>query len=332
MSKMSIDPNTVASNHQTKIEANTVMESGKAEEQEITEQSDLIKKLQDQLSLATAENETQKRMIESHLLQFQNERDSWISGEKESLNITSPPDASTKGAPQQKDEYQQLESALKICQEELKNAREELQKAQERINSLESLSKGSTNTGRDQKHTKHPSDKNPPQPSNSAAEEGLRKENEKLRTALTTAVARLKDKTMQATSMEQQNVQLRAQVVSLKEVTGITKDLLGIRNSEVEHLRGEMEAVEAKIQAEKTQRAQAIERVERATHLNASLKREYEFQLSTFKKLRSKYEEKMELLASENRRLVAEANAEGRPGVALDIGPIVTDDEEMPQH
>ncbi|XP_046404897.1 golgin subfamily A member 2 isoform X2 [Ischnura elegans] len=270
--------------------------------------------------------------MESHLIQFQKDRDSWLIREKEMLDGTSSPAVMLKEGEQR--DVQQLESALKSNQEELKNIKEDLQKAQDKIKSLELSSKDSGNTGRDHKQGKRQGDKNPPPPppSGTEVEQGLRKDVEKLRAALTTAVARLKDKTMQATSLEQQNVQLRAQVISLKEVTSITKDLLGIRNSEVEHLRGEMEAVEAKIQAERDQRAQAIERVERATQLNASLKREYEIQLSTFKKLRSKYEEKVELLASENRRLVAEAMAEGRPGVVLDVGPLTIDDEEMPQH
>ena len=61
----------------------------------------------------------------------------------------------------------------------------------------------------------------------------------------------LRDKTTMCISQEKKIAALVNQVESLKEVVAITKDLLNIRNMEVQHLSNDITAMETKIDCER---------------------------------------------------------------------------------
>jgi len=114
----------------------------------------------------------------------------------------------------------------------------------------------------------------------------------------------LKEKTMLCASLDRQNLALTHQIKSLKDVVAITKDLLTIRNMEVEHLHEDLKLLEENIQVERTRQGVAAERLGQAMKLNDQLKTEYTTQLDLFQKLRDKYNEKVVHLTKENKRLI----------------------------
>lgn len=95
--------------------------------------------------------------------------------------------------------------------------------------------------------------------------------------------------------MKNQELQIEAltqQVVSLKEVVRITKDLLEIRNIEVKHLQEKIDNVEDRINAEKERYNLMHSKLEKMVQMNSDLKREYETQLCLFSALRERYSER----------------------------------------
>ncbi|KAG8231562.1 hypothetical protein J437_LFUL011740 [Ladona fulva] len=308
--------------------------SEKTDGEQTSNEKQIIETLKDQLRIAKEENLSQKLAMETQRLQFEKEKQEWLNKGKDSLSKTDMSEGlpDEKASKEQMDILQTLESSLLASNEELKIVKDQLLQAKEKLLALEAMQKNAQGKHPENKENKGIEDTNQQQNQNKADQESLQRQNEKLRAALHTAVERLKNKTMEASSVEKQNVQLRAQVASLKEVTSITKDLLGIRSAEVEHLRNEMDSVEAKVKAEREERSAAIAKVATATQLNGELKKEYEIQMRSFKHLKSKYEEKVELLLKENKRLVAEANLEGRPSMTLDMTSVLTDEDESPLH
>lgn len=138
--------------------------------------------------------------------------------------------------------------------------------------------------------------------------EKLTDENNELRVALTKAGELLKDKTDLCDNQEKKNNALTSQIESLKEVVAITKDLLNIRNMEVQHLQNDVELMEGKISDERQRHNLMITQMDEAVKLNSDLKAEYENQLGIFQELKIKYEEKVKLLTKENEKLEEEVS------------------------
>lgn len=79
----------------------------------------------------------------------------------------------------------------------------------------------------------------------------LKTQNDDLKSALAKMTAILRDKTGLCMSQEKKMVALTNQVDSLKEVVAITKDLLNIRNMEVQHLSNDISTMESRIDCER---------------------------------------------------------------------------------
>lgn len=79
----------------------------------------------------------------------------------------------------------------------------------------------------------------------------LKSQNDDLRNALAKMTTILRDKTTLCITQEKKIEALVNQVESLKEVVAITKDLLNIRNMEVQHLSNDITAMETKIECER---------------------------------------------------------------------------------
>ncbi|XP_073981356.1 uncharacterized protein isoform X2 [Rhodnius prolixus] len=132
----------------------------------------------------------------------------------------------------------------------------------------------------------------------------LLKKNLELQEFIVKLVQVLKEKTNLCANLERQNSALIAQSQSLKDVISITKDLLGIRNMEVEHLHADMTSMEERIKDERVRHNTAVARLSEAMKLNDKLKAEYLVQMDLFQKLREKYNEKVVILTRENQRLL----------------------------
>lgn len=127
--------------------------------------------------------------------------------------------------------------------------------------------------------------------------------NQALRGTLESVSSLLKEKNDKCFKQEKQIEALTIQVKSLKDVVLITKDLLNIRNIEVNHLKEDIESMQSVINSERDRHNQIIEKMERAIQINQQLKEEYQNQLKLFTELKMNYEKKLEVLAKENERL-----------------------------
>lgn len=132
---------------------------------------------------------------------------------------------------------------------------------------------------------------------------GLLKKNVELQEFMVKLIELLKEKTNLSANLERQNSALSNQAKSLRDVIAITKDLLNIRNMEVEHLHVDMAAMDKNIKDERERNNLAIQRLTEAMSLNDKLKKEYLNQMELFGKLRDKYNEKVALLMKENQNL-----------------------------
>uniref|UniRef100_A0A224XJP9 Putative ste20-like serine/threonine-protein kinase n=1 Tax=Panstrongylus lignarius TaxID=156445 RepID=A0A224XJP9_9HEMI len=132
----------------------------------------------------------------------------------------------------------------------------------------------------------------------------LLKKNIELQEFIVKLIQVFKEKTNLCANLERQNSALIAQAQSLKDVISITKDLLGIRNMEVEHLHADMSSMEERIKDERVRHNTAVARLNEAMTLNDKLKTEYLVQMDLFQKLREKYNEKVVVLTKENQRLL----------------------------
>lgn len=111
---------------------------------------------------------------------------------------------------------------------------------------------------------------------------------------LTKAKGIIFDKTKECKNQELQIEALNSQVTSLKEVVRITKDLLEIRNLEVQHLEDKMNVMGQKIAAERERRDLMDKKLDQMVRMNQDLKDEYQIQLRIFNALKSKYHENSE--------------------------------------
>jgi len=165
-------------------------------------------------------------------------------------------------------------------------------------------------------------------------EQELRAHNVKLQGLLGRVIELLKEKSSLCTNLEKQNNALMIQTNSLKDVVAITKDLLSIRNMEVEHLHVDIKSMEEKINNERERHNNMINRMSEAVKLNENLKAEYQSQLQLFTDLRASYEKKLSLLEAENKRLTSQLSGgstadpspaeggEGEGGVQLTLEAI----------
>ncbi|XP_069674794.1 tropomyosin [Periplaneta americana] len=211
------------------------------------------------------------------------------------------------------DRIQNLEQELKVRTEESENYKNRLQLVEKELGILQTMAvpppinKVSTGVG-DGIVDNRSEYTNERESMNNAKFEKLTDENSELREALSKAGELLKDKTDLCDNQEKQNRALTNQISSLKEVVAITKDLLNIRNMEVQHLQSDVQSMEGKIAEERVRHNSMITKMDEATKLNSDLKNEYETQLRIFQDLKSKYEEKVTLLTKENQKLVEEVS------------------------
>uniref|UniRef100_A0A336N4U7 CSON006486 protein n=1 Tax=Culicoides sonorensis TaxID=179676 RepID=A0A336N4U7_CULSO len=138
--------------------------------------------------------------------------------------------------------------------------------------------------------------------------ETLRNRNEsqeikKLRQKHDDILTKAKDLLFEKTkSNQQQELQIeayKAQVLQLKEVVQITKDMLDIRNTEAKHLNQRFETIELRLKAEKDRQALLERKLALSQKMYADLKKEYDLQNSLFKDLQSGYADKIDLLEDE---------------------------------
>ncbi|XP_014291391.1 putative leucine-rich repeat-containing protein DDB_G0290503 [Halyomorpha halys] len=147
---------------------------------------------------------------------------------------------------------------------------------------------------------------------NVMSEQQLLKKNIDLQQFIVKLIHLLKEKTDLCANLDRQNSALISQAKSLKDVIAITKDLLGIRNMEIEHLHADMAAIEESIKEERNRHNLSVQRLNEAMTLNDKLKTEYLTQMDLFQKLREKYNEKVVYLTKENQRLNALLNPDAQ--------------------
>ncbi|XP_044757222.1 rootletin-like [Coccinella septempunctata] len=109
---------------------------------------------------------------------------------------------------------------------------------------------------------------------------------------LTKAKSVIFENTKMIKNQELQIEALNQQVESLRDVVKITKELLEIRNLEVDQLESKIHCMEERHKAEKERQDLMHKRLEQMIRHNGDLKREYETQLCLFKALRDRYDER----------------------------------------
>ncbi|KAF6216336.1 hypothetical protein GE061_000677 [Apolygus lucorum] len=92
----------------------------------------------------------------------------------------------------------------------------------------------------------------------------LMKKNVELQEFMVKLIELLREKTNLSANLERQNTALTSQARSLRDVINITKDLLNIRNMEVEHLHVDMGAMEKSIREERERHNVAVSRLSEA--------------------------------------------------------------------
>ncbi|KAF4518007.1 hypothetical protein B566_EDAN012748 [Ephemera danica] len=127
----------------------------------------------------------------------------------------------------------------------------------------------------------------------------LLKENDQLRNDLTQISQTLTEAREKTTTNDLYVEKLTEQVKALKDVVSIGKQMLGMRDGEVEHLQRKVQNLEDMLETER----------EKNTVLSTSfspspdLKKEYEAQLANFKSLKEIYTQRTELVSLENQAL-----------------------------
>uniref|UniRef100_A0A1B6KFL3 Uncharacterized protein n=1 Tax=Graphocephala atropunctata TaxID=36148 RepID=A0A1B6KFL3_9HEMI len=96
---------------------------------------------------------------------------------------------------------------------------------------------------------------------------------------------------------------LALQSNSLKNLVAITKDLLTVKNTEVEQLVEDQKRTEEKINLEKNRHEKMLNTMSESAKLNEDIRAQYYSQVDLFNELRARYEEKVALLEVENRDL-----------------------------
>ncbi|XP_046684575.1 uncharacterized protein LOC124370328 [Homalodisca vitripennis] len=90
---------------------------------------------------------------------------------------------------------------------------------------------------------------------------------------------------------------------SLKNLVAVTKDLLALRNTEVEQLCKNINIMEERIHLERNKQQNVLNTLSESARLNEDIKAQYHCQIEMFNDLRARYEEKVALLVAENTQL-----------------------------
>lgn len=118
---------------------------------------------------------------------------------------------------------------------------------------------------------------------NRSESDELKKMRQKHEDLLTKAKDLLFEKTKLNKQQEVKIEALENQVIQLKEVISITKDMLEIRNSEAKHLNQRFETIELRLKAEKDRQGLMEKKLGLSQQLYAELKKEYDLQSGLFK-------------------------------------------------
>lgn len=111
---------------------------------------------------------------------------------------------------------------------------------------------------------------------------------------LTKAKALLFEQTKVSKNQEMQITALQTQNGSLKDVLAVTRDMLELRNTEVETLKNRVVAVEARLREE---RDLMERRYQISDQMYKQLRQEHDVQTGLFKDLKDGYQKKIELLS-----------------------------------
>ncbi|XP_050520519.1 uncharacterized protein LOC126893971 [Daktulosphaira vitifoliae] len=133
--------------------------------------------------------------------------------------------------------------------------------------------------------------------------EDMKRQNRNLQKFLVKVIDLLKEKTDRCSTQEKHIEALTLQTKSLKEVVQITKHMLEIRNTEVNHMSEDLESLQAKINDERNRHGAIIEKMNQAAKLNDELRAEYKQQSERFEKMRVKYDERFNIITEENKIL-----------------------------
>ncbi|XP_046686906.1 uncharacterized protein LOC124372550 [Homalodisca vitripennis] len=152
-------------------------------------------------------------------------------------------------------------------------------------------------------------------------EKDLREHVSRLHCLVRKVVLLLLEKSSLCKNLEEQRTVLTLQCTSLKNLVAVTKDLLALRNTDVEQLYKNMNDMEERINLEKNKQQNILNTLSESARLNEDIKAQYHCQIEMFNDLRARYEEKVALLVAENTQLsglLAEQNTnmvgDGREG------------------
>lgn len=121
----------------------------------------------------------------------------------------------------------------------------------------------------------------------------------KMEDVLVKAKELLFEKTKIGKRQEQQIAALNLQILSMKEVMEVTKDMLEIRNSEVQHLQTKIDTCDLRLKAEIEKQKLYERKMQISQKMYSDLRKEYDVQSEIFKELRKSYEMKNQLLSDE---------------------------------
>lgn len=123
---------------------------------------------------------------------------------------------------------------------------------------------------------------------------GQKGANQNATDAATCASSVIFEKTKMCKNQELQIEALTQQVTSLKEIASISKEMLGIRNVEVQQLQDKLDCMELKFIAEKDRHSLVNAKLEKMDKLNTELKNEYHKQMALFTVLQKSYHDRMD--------------------------------------
>ncbi|XP_046677098.1 uncharacterized protein LOC124365188 isoform X1 [Homalodisca vitripennis] len=134
-------------------------------------------------------------------------------------------------------------------------------------------------------------------------EKDLQEHVSRLRCLVRKVVLLLLEKSSLRKNLEEQRTVLTLQCTSLKNLVAVTKDLLTLRNTEVEQLYKNIKIMEERINLENIKQQNILNTLSESARLNEDIKAQYHCQIEMFNDLRARYKEKVALLAAENTQL-----------------------------
>lgn len=124
----------------------------------------------------------------------------------------------------------------------------------------------------------------------------IAKANDKREEYLTKAKELLFEKSKICQNQELQIKTLAAQNLSLKDVLEVNKEMLEVRNCEVEHMKVRLESVEGRL---KTEKDLMEKKFNVSQKMYNHLKAEHELQSTLFKELKDGYKKRLEMVTKE---------------------------------